>query len=70
MHPNELKDQALVAAAMAEHDGFTATAGAFKLMATVCATESRELLKSKSSSDRKISTFSTQDSCLHLGVLF
>lgn len=44
MHPSELKNQALVAAAMAERDGFQATADAFKLLAKACAAEARELL--------------------------
>ncbi len=46
MHPSELKNQALVAAAAAEREGFTATAEAFKLLATACGTEARELLLS------------------------
>jgi hypothetical protein len=44
MHPSELKNQALVAAAMAERNGFAATAVAFKLLAIACAEEARELL--------------------------
>lgn len=44
MHPSELKNQALVAAAMAERNGFHATAEAFKLLATACAIDARELL--------------------------
>lgn len=44
MHPSELKNQALVAAAMAERDGFAATAEAFKLLAIACATEAKNLL--------------------------
>lgn len=44
MHPSELKNQALVAAMMAERDGFTATAEAFKLLATACAAEARDIL--------------------------
>ena len=49
MHPSELKNHALVAAAVAEREGFTATAEAFKLMAIACATEARDLLLSASS---------------------
>lgn len=44
MHPSELKNQALVAAAMAERNGFAATAEAFRLLAISCAEEARELL--------------------------
>jgi hypothetical protein len=46
MHPSELKNQALVAAAMAQRDGFSATAEAFKLLAIACAEEERQLLPS------------------------
>lgn len=53
MHPSELKNQALVAAAIAERDGFTATAEAFRLMAIACAMDAGELLKSMAPSDRK-----------------
>lgn len=70
MHPSELKNQALVAAAMAERDGFTATAGAFKLMAAACATEARELLRSMSPSDQQRSVASTQDSFRNFEVIF
>lgn len=49
MHPSELKNQALVAAAMAEREGFTATAEAYKLLARSCATEARELLSASAS---------------------
>lgn len=45
MHPSELKNQALVAAAVAERDGFTATAEALKLLATACAAEADNLLR-------------------------
>lgn len=44
MHPSELKNQALVAAANAERDGFPATAEALKALALACAVEARELL--------------------------
>jgi hypothetical protein len=50
MHPSELKNQALVAAAVAEREGFTATAEAFKLLATACATEAGDLFSSASGS--------------------
>ena len=43
MHPSELKNRALVAAARAEMDGFTATAEALMLLASACASEAREL---------------------------
>jgi hypothetical protein len=49
MRPSELKNQALVAAAVAEREGFTATAEAFKPLAAACATEARDLLLSASS---------------------
>lgn len=44
MHPSELKNQALVAAAMAERDGFSGTARALVLLAAACATEAQDLL--------------------------
>lgn len=44
MHPSELKNQALVAAAMAQRDGFSATAEAFRFLAIACAEEARMLL--------------------------
>jgi hypothetical protein len=43
MHPNELKNSALVAAAKAEQDGFVETAKAFLLLADVCAGDALEL---------------------------
>lgn len=46
MHPRDLQNQALVAAANAQREGFTATAEAFKLMAIICGEEARELLLS------------------------
>jgi hypothetical protein len=45
MHPNEMKNSALVAAAKAEQDGFVETAKAFLLLADVCAGDARELGK-------------------------
>lgn len=45
MHPSELKNAALTAAAKAEQDGFTATAMAFLQLADVCALEARQLAK-------------------------
>jgi hypothetical protein len=44
MHPSELKNLALISAAMAQRDGFSATAEAFRLLAIACAEEARELL--------------------------
>jgi hypothetical protein len=46
MHPSELKNRALVAAARAEMDGFTATAEALMLLASACASEAQELKSS------------------------
>jgi hypothetical protein len=43
MHPNEMKNSAFVAAAMAEQDGFVETAKAFLRLADVCARDVREL---------------------------
>ena len=61
MHPSELKNQALVAAAMAERDGFAATAEAFKLLAVACATEARDLLVRPSEALRRSAHSATQD---------
>lgn len=43
MHPSEMKNSALVAAAKAEQDGFVETAKALLLIADVCAADAREL---------------------------
>lgn len=43
MHPSEMKNSALVAAARAEQNGFLETAKAFLLLADVCAGDAREL---------------------------
>lgn len=43
MHPSELKNRAIVAAAKAEMEGFTATAEAFLFLAKACASEARDL---------------------------
>jgi hypothetical protein len=43
MHPSEMKNCALVAAARAAKDGFTATAEALTLIASACASEARDL---------------------------
>jgi hypothetical protein len=45
MHPNEMKNSALVAAAKAEQDGFVETAKALLLLAEVCAGDARELAR-------------------------
>lgn len=43
MHPSEMKNAALAAAAKAEQDGFSATARAFLQLADVCSWEARKL---------------------------
>lgn len=43
MHPNELKNRAVVAAVQAELDGFPATAEALFILADACAVEARAL---------------------------
>lgn len=43
MHPNEMKNAALVAAVKAEQEGFVGTAKALLLLAEVCAGGAREL---------------------------
>lgn len=43
MHPSEMKNQALVAAAQAQREGFTATAEAMLLLAQACVIEARAL---------------------------
>ena len=45
MHPSEMKNAALAAAAKAEQDGFSATARAFLQLADVCAGEAKHLAK-------------------------
>lgn len=44
MHPSELKNQALVATAAAEREGFDATAETSKVLALICAEEARGLI--------------------------
>lgn len=39
MHPNEIKNRALLAAAFAEMDGFSATAKALRQFADACSVE-------------------------------
>ena len=43
MHPTEMENSALVAAAKAEQNGFVETAKAFRLLADACAGDAREL---------------------------
>lgn len=43
MHPYEMKNQALVAAAQAQREGFTASAEAILLLAQACVNEAQEL---------------------------
>lgn len=43
MHPSEMKNFALTAAAKAQQDGFAATAEALLLLAEACALEALEL---------------------------
>jgi hypothetical protein len=43
MHPTEMENSALAAAAKAEQDGFVETAIAFRLLAEVCAGDARKL---------------------------
>jgi hypothetical protein len=43
MHASKMKNQALVAAAQAQREGFTATAEAMVLLAQACVNEAREL---------------------------
>ncbi|RYG93481.1 MAG: hypothetical protein EON58_18220 [Alphaproteobacteria bacterium] len=45
MHPSEMKNAALAAAAKAEQDGFRATARAFLHLADVCEEEATQLAK-------------------------
>jgi hypothetical protein len=61
MHPSELRNQALVAAAMAERDGFAATAEAFKLLAIACATEAKDLLGNQYQAMRPSAQTATQE---------
>jgi hypothetical protein len=43
MHPSEMKNSFLAAAAKAKQDGFTGTAAALLFLAEACADEAREL---------------------------
>ena len=61
MHPSELKNQALVASAMAEREGFAATAEAFKLLAIVCATEAKDLLANQFEAMKQSAQTATQE---------
>ena len=65
MHPSELRNLALVAAAIAERNGFAATAEAFRLLAISCAEEALELLQSPTIEVRQSISLSTRGR-LHL----
>ncbi len=70
MHPSELKNQALVAALMAERDGFKSTAEAFRLMAIACAAEARDLLLDLPQTGRAGRAATTGDRLQNFEVLF
>ncbi len=61
MHPNELKNQALVAASLAKLEGFTATAEALFLLAHACAVKSQRLQSSAPETLEQISENSYQN---------
>lgn len=63
MHPNEMKNAALTAAAKAEQDGFTATAKAFLQLAEVCVGEAMQIV-TLASQDRPI-----EEQCSSPGVV-
>lgn len=50
MHPSEMKNAAVTAAAKAEQDGFIGTAAALLVLAEACADEARELSKQSAGS--------------------
>ena len=65
MHPSELKNKALVAAAQARLDGFGATAESFLLLAAACAAEARDLQPSSSpATERRAPTASLGQMCV------
>ena len=70
MHPSELKNQALVAAAKAERDGFAATAEALKALACGCAAEARDLLLSPQRDILQTKDDSAQDRIFFLSMIY
>jgi hypothetical protein len=69
MHPSELKNCALVAAAEAERDGFTGTAAALILLAQACVSEARELEALHSSVHRPPPDNSTSERFHNLDII-
>jgi hypothetical protein len=51
MHPSEMKNSFLAAAAKAKQDGFSGTAAALLALAEACADEARELSKQADRND-------------------
>ena len=70
MHPSELKNQALVAAAMVERESFNEAADAFKFLATACAAEARELLLSPLSAGRPRAANPTHDGFRSFEIIY
>jgi hypothetical protein len=68
MHPSEMKNSALVAAAKARQDGFLATAAALLAIAEVCAEEARQLVEGGSDSDRRSQSGSPTGSGLRFAL--
>lgn len=61
MHPSEMKNCALIAAAEAERDGFSGTAAALLLLAQTCIAEAKELEALWSDAYRPTPRSSTQE---------
>jgi hypothetical protein len=69
MHPSEMKNCALIAAARAERDGFIATAEALFLLAETCADEARDQLMQTSGALGQDRSDSSQDIVRTLGII-
>lgn len=60
MHPSEMKNSFLAAAAKAKQDGFSGTAAALLALAEACADEARELSKQADDNDLGLRRYSPQ----------
>lgn len=64
MHPNEMKNRALVAAVAADWEGFTATAEALLRLAVACATEAKDIDTGRHKQGSPGQEGARQDECL------
>lgn len=68
MHPSEMKNSFLAAAAKANQDGFSGTAAALLVLAEACAEEARELTEQTGENDPDLRHSSPQGGVLPVPV--